>query len=57
MKDIIIKKMQNQIEIKKEVIKMKQVFVSYHYTSKDGKYNLLSNDLFFSFLLGCLSLI
>ncbi len=35
--------MQNQIEIKKEVTKMKQVFVSYHYTSKDGKYNGFGN--------------
>jgi len=35
--------MQDQIDIEKEVTKMKQVFVSYHYTSKDGKYNGFGN--------------
>lgn len=38
-----IKKMQDQINIEKEVTQMKQVFVSYHYTSKDGKYNGFGN--------------
>ena len=36
-------KVQNQIEIKKEVTQMKQVFVSYHYTSKDAKFNGFGN--------------
>ena len=35
--------MQDQIEFEKEVTQMKQVFVSYHYTSKDGKYNGFGN--------------
>lgn len=35
--------MLDQIEIEKEVTQMKQVFVSYHYTSKDGKYNGFGN--------------
>ena len=35
--------MLNQIETKKEVTQMKQVFVSYHYVSKDGQYNGFGN--------------
>ena len=34
--------MQDQI-IQKEVTKMKQVFVSYHYVSKNAKYNGFGN--------------
>lgn len=35
--------MLDQKEIKREVTQMKQVFVSYHYTSKDAQYNGFGN--------------